>query len=182
MARRAWCGRAALADAALADSRELCGGSGLPSSVGNRRPVARLGRLRRSCRRWLARRALSPWLYVTVFDEGWPLAPEDVRRVSYHNEMHGQHVAWQSDPDARSSGVAGDRSCRTRAAAGRGVAGVSRGASRVHRSMDAPHRADGRSTGCSCASDHSRDRPTPPTSSDSTSRRGVTFSSDMAWT
>jgi hypothetical protein len=45
----------------------------------------------------LARDAgLSPWLYVTVFDEGWPLAPEDVRRVSYHNEMHGQHVAWQS--------------------------------------------------------------------------------------
>lgn len=40
---------------------------------------------------------LSPWLYVTVWDEGWPLAPYDVRRVSYHNEMHGQHVAWQSD-------------------------------------------------------------------------------------
>jgi hypothetical protein len=40
---------------------------------------------------------LSPWLYVTVFDEGWPLAPEHVRRVSYHNEMHGQHVAWQSN-------------------------------------------------------------------------------------
>jgi len=46
----------------------------------------------------LAREAgLSPWLYVTVWDEGWPLAPEDVRRVSYHNDMHGQHVAWQSD-------------------------------------------------------------------------------------
>jgi hypothetical protein len=46
----------------------------------------------------LARDAgLSPWLYVTVFDEGWPLAPDEVRRVSYHNEMHGQHVAWQSD-------------------------------------------------------------------------------------
>jgi hypothetical protein len=40
---------------------------------------------------------LSPWLYVSVFDEGWPLAPEHVRRVSFHNEMHGQHVAWQSD-------------------------------------------------------------------------------------
>ena len=40
---------------------------------------------------------LSPWLYVTVWDEGWPLAPDDVRRISYHNEMHGQHVAWQSD-------------------------------------------------------------------------------------
>jgi hypothetical protein len=46
----------------------------------------------------LARDAgLSSWLYVTVFDEGWPLAPDEVRRVSYHNEMHGQHVAWQSD-------------------------------------------------------------------------------------
>jgi hypothetical protein len=46
----------------------------------------------------MAREAsLSPWLYVTVWDEGWPLAPEQVRRVSYHNEMHGQHVAWQSD-------------------------------------------------------------------------------------
>jgi hypothetical protein len=46
----------------------------------------------------MAREAgLSPWLYVTVWDEGWPLAPEHVRRVSYHNEMHGQHVAWQSN-------------------------------------------------------------------------------------
>jgi hypothetical protein len=46
----------------------------------------------------LARDAeLSSWLYVTLWDEGWPLAPEDVRRVSYHNDMHGQHVAWQSD-------------------------------------------------------------------------------------
>jgi hypothetical protein len=46
----------------------------------------------------LARDAgLSPWLYVTVWDEGWPLASEEVRRVSYHNDMHGQHVAWQSD-------------------------------------------------------------------------------------
>jgi hypothetical protein len=46
----------------------------------------------------LARDAgLSSWLYVTVFDEGWPLASEDVRRVSFHNEMHGQHVAWQSE-------------------------------------------------------------------------------------
>ena len=45
----------------------------------------------------LAREAgLSPWLYVTVFDEGWQLASEQVRGVSYHNEMHGQHVAWQS--------------------------------------------------------------------------------------
>jgi hypothetical protein len=40
---------------------------------------------------------LSPWLYVTVWDEGWPLASDEERRVSYHNEMHGQHVAWHSD-------------------------------------------------------------------------------------
>jgi hypothetical protein len=39
---------------------------------------------------------LSSWLYATVFDEGWPLASEQVRGVSYHNQMHGQHVAWQS--------------------------------------------------------------------------------------
>lgn len=46
----------------------------------------------------MAREAgLSPWLYVTVWDEGWPLAADEVRRVSYHNAMHGQHVAWQSD-------------------------------------------------------------------------------------
>jgi hypothetical protein len=40
---------------------------------------------------------LSPWLYVTVWDEGWSLEPEEVRRMSFHNDMHGQHVAWQSD-------------------------------------------------------------------------------------
>jgi hypothetical protein len=46
----------------------------------------------------LAHRAgMSAWLYVTVFDEGWPLAPDDVRATSYHNAMHGQHVAWQSE-------------------------------------------------------------------------------------
>jgi hypothetical protein len=46
----------------------------------------------------LAHRAgMSAWLYVTLFDEGWPLAPEDVRASSYHNAMHGQHVAWQSE-------------------------------------------------------------------------------------
>lgn len=45
----------------------------------------------------LARGAgLQPWLWVSLFDEGWPLAPARVRAVSYHNDMHGQHVAWQS--------------------------------------------------------------------------------------
>ena len=40
---------------------------------------------------------LDAWLYVTLFDEGWPLPPPHVRAVSYHNAMHGQHVAWQSE-------------------------------------------------------------------------------------
>lgn len=40
---------------------------------------------------------LEGWLYVTLFDEGWPLPPAHVRAVSYHNAMHGQHVAWQSE-------------------------------------------------------------------------------------
>jgi hypothetical protein len=37
------------------------------------------------------------FLYVTLFDEGWPLLPKNVRQVSYHNKMHCQHVTWQSD-------------------------------------------------------------------------------------
>ena len=46
----------------------------------------------------LAREAgLEPWLYVSLFDEGFPLAPLRERRDSHHNVMHGQHVAWQSD-------------------------------------------------------------------------------------
>jgi hypothetical protein len=46
----------------------------------------------------LARNAgLEPWLYVSVFDEGFPLAPPAERDKSHHNSMHGQHVAWQSD-------------------------------------------------------------------------------------
>ncbi len=40
---------------------------------------------------------LEPWLYVGLFDEGFPLAPARERRTSYHNAMHGRHVAWQSD-------------------------------------------------------------------------------------
>jgi hypothetical protein len=40
---------------------------------------------------------LESWLYVSLFDEGWPLAPPRVRAVSYHNAMHAQHVAWQSE-------------------------------------------------------------------------------------
>jgi hypothetical protein len=40
---------------------------------------------------------LEAWLYVTLFDEGWPLAPKRQRAGSHHNAMHGQQVAWQSD-------------------------------------------------------------------------------------
>ena len=36
-------------------------------------------------------------LYVVLFDEGWPLAPESERKVSYHNRGHGQNHAWQSN-------------------------------------------------------------------------------------
>ena len=36
------------------------------------------------------------FLYVSLFDEGWPLLPKRVREVSYHNRMHCQHVSWQS--------------------------------------------------------------------------------------
>jgi hypothetical protein len=40
---------------------------------------------------------LEAWLYVSLFDEGWPLAPPRVRARSHHNAMHAQHVCWQSD-------------------------------------------------------------------------------------
>lgn len=40
---------------------------------------------------------LESWLYVSLFDEGWPLAPPHVRARSYHNAMHAQHVCWQSE-------------------------------------------------------------------------------------
>ena len=39
---------------------------------------------------------LKAYLYVSIFDEGWRLMSKDVRNISYHNEMHGQHVSWQS--------------------------------------------------------------------------------------
>ena len=39
---------------------------------------------------------LKAYLYVSLFDEGWPLAPKKIRETSYHNAMHGQHVSWQS--------------------------------------------------------------------------------------
>ena len=33
------------------------------------------------------------YLYVTIFDEGWPLLKKKEREVSYHNSMHWQHVS-----------------------------------------------------------------------------------------
>jgi hypothetical protein len=42
------------------------------------------------------RNGLKAYLYVSLFDEGWPLPPRRVREVSYHNEMHHQHVSWQT--------------------------------------------------------------------------------------
>ena len=40
---------------------------------------------------------MQTFLYVALFDEGWPLLPKKVREKSYHNKMHFQHVSWQSD-------------------------------------------------------------------------------------
>jgi len=39
---------------------------------------------------------LKPYLYVSIFDEGFPLAPKKIREVSYHNKHHFQHISWQS--------------------------------------------------------------------------------------
>ena len=36
-------------------------------------------------------------LYVSLFDEGWPLLPKPVREVSFHNAMHGRHASWQTE-------------------------------------------------------------------------------------
>jgi hypothetical protein len=39
---------------------------------------------------------LKAYLYVSLFDEGWPLPPKRIREKSYHNAMHFQHISWQS--------------------------------------------------------------------------------------
>jgi len=39
---------------------------------------------------------IEAFLYVSLFDEGWPLPPKKVREISYHNSMHLQHESWQS--------------------------------------------------------------------------------------
>ena len=55
------------------------------------------------------------WMYVSVFDEGWPLARSRERARSHHNAMHGQHVAWQSElTRAHPDWLVVDRSGRTR--------------------------------------------------------------------
>jgi hypothetical protein len=47
------------------------------------------------------RKGLKAYLYVSLFDEGFPLASWQVRQESYHNAMHGQHIAWQSSFSSR---------------------------------------------------------------------------------
>jgi hypothetical protein len=39
---------------------------------------------------------IKAYLYVSLFDEGWPLPPKKIREKSYHNAMHFQHISWQS--------------------------------------------------------------------------------------
>jgi hypothetical protein len=39
---------------------------------------------------------MKAYLYVSLFDEGWPLPPKRIREKSYHNDMHFQHTTWQS--------------------------------------------------------------------------------------
>ena len=58
---------------------------------------------------------LEAWLYVSLFDEGWPLASSRERARSHHNAMHGQHVAWQSElARAHPDWLVVDRARRTR--------------------------------------------------------------------
>ena len=39
---------------------------------------------------------LKVYLYVSLFDEGWPLFSKKTRAHSYHNAMHGRSFSWQS--------------------------------------------------------------------------------------
>jgi len=55
------------------------------------------------------------YVYVDMFDEGWPLAPAEVRAVSYHNKYHAKDVAAQSRfTIAHPEFLSVDRSGRTR--------------------------------------------------------------------
>ena len=58
---------------------------------------------------------LRAYLYVSLFDEGWPLAARKSREKSYHNKMHCQHVSWQSEFSRRNPDyLMVDRSLRRR--------------------------------------------------------------------
>ena len=58
---------------------------------------------------------LRVFLYVSLFDEGWPLAARKRREKSYHNKMHCQHVSWQSEFSRRNPEyLMADRSLRRR--------------------------------------------------------------------
>jgi hypothetical protein len=58
---------------------------------------------------------MQAFLYVTLFDEGWPLLPKRERALSYHNKLHCQHVSWQSEFSRRHPQYAiADRSLRNR--------------------------------------------------------------------
>ena len=46
--------------------------------------------------RLAAEAGLRAYLYVSIFDDGWPLGEAQERARSYHNSMHCQHVAWQT--------------------------------------------------------------------------------------
>jgi len=57
---------------------------------------------------------LEAWLYVSVFDDGWPLPSSRERAQSHHNAMHGQHVSWQSElTRTHPEWLVGDRTRRT---------------------------------------------------------------------
>ena len=42
-------------------------------------------------------RGMRAELYVSVLDDGRGLPSDEERAVSFHNDMHGQHVTWQTD-------------------------------------------------------------------------------------
>jgi len=47
------------------------------------------------------KQGLRAYLYVSLFDDGFPLGSEQERQESYHNQMHGQHITWQSNFSSR---------------------------------------------------------------------------------
>jgi hypothetical protein len=58
---------------------------------------------------------MKAYLYVSLFDEGWPLPPKKIRQVTYHNAMHHQHISWQTSFSRENPGYTlVDRSGRQR--------------------------------------------------------------------